>query len=52
MGIYPSIPHETGLRALREALDKQEKISITTEDLVEIAEFCKKRNILLSLTVK
>ena len=25
VGLYPSIPHEAGLRALREALDKQDK---------------------------
>ena len=24
VGLYPNIPHETGLKALREALDKQE----------------------------
>ena len=28
MGIYPSIPNEAGLRALREALDKQDKCYI------------------------
>ena len=25
VGLYPSIPHEAGLRALKEALDKQDK---------------------------
>ena len=39
VGLYPSILHEAGLRALREALDKQDKKCIPTEDLVKMAEF-------------
>ena len=34
VGLYPSIPHEGGLKAIREALDKQEVKCIPTEDLV------------------
>ena len=44
VGLYPSIPHEAGLRALREALDKQDKKCIPTEDLVKMAEFVLKNN--------
>ena len=44
VGLYPSIPHEAGLRALREALDKQEIKCIPTEDLVKMAEFVLKSN--------
>ena len=44
VGLYPRIPHEAGLRALREALDKQDKKCIPTEDLVKMAEFVLKNN--------
>ena len=44
VGLYPSITHEAGLRALRESLDKQEKNCIPTEDLVTMAEFVLKNN--------
>ena len=44
VGLYPSIPHEAGMRALREALDKQEIKCIPTEDLVKMAEFVLKSN--------
>ena len=44
VGLYPSIPHEAGLRALREALDKQDKKCIPTEDLIKMAEFVLKNN--------
>ena len=39
VGLYPSIPHNVGLRALKEALDKQEQKKIPTEDLLQMAEF-------------
>ena len=42
--LYPSIPHEAGLRVLREAIDKQDRKSIPTEDLVKTAEFVLKNN--------
>ena len=32
VGLYPSIPHELGLKALREALEK-----ISTDDLIKLA---------------
>ena len=43
-GLYPSIPHETRLKALKEVLDKREEKKISTEDLVKMAEFVLKNN--------
>ena len=43
-GLYPSIPHETRLKALKEVLDKREENKISTEDLVKMAEFVFKNN--------
>ena len=37
--LYPSIPHDVGLEALREVLDKREQKKIPTEELVQMAEF-------------
>ena len=51
VGLYPSIPHNVGLRALKEAVDKQEQKKITTEDLLQMAEFVLKI-IFLSLIIK
>ena len=42
--LYPSIPLEVRLKALREALDKQDKKYIPTKDLVKMAEFVLKNN--------
>ena len=44
VGLYPSIPHEVGLRALREGLDKRDKKTIPTEELLTMAEFMLKNN--------
>ena len=44
VGLYPSIPHEAGLKALRGAIDKQDKEPILTKDLVKVAEFVLKNN--------
>ena len=44
VGLYPSIPHEVDLRALREALDKRDKKTIPTEELLKMAEFVLKNN--------
>ena len=44
VGLYPSIPHNVGLRALKEALDKQEQKKIATEDLVQMTDFVLKNN--------
>ena len=44
VGLYASIPHETGLRALRKSLHKQDKKFIPTEDLIKMSEFMLKNN--------
>ena len=42
--LYPSIPYDVGLKALREVLDKREQKKISTEDIVQMAEFVLKNN--------
>ena len=44
VGLYPSIPHEVDLRALREALNKRDEKTIPTEELLKMAEFVLKNN--------
>ena len=44
VGLYPSIPHNAGLEALKTVLDKRENHSIPTEKLVKMAEFVLKNN--------
>ena len=44
VGLYPGIPHEVGLRALREALDKTDEKTMPTEELLKMAEFVLKNN--------
>ena len=44
VGLYPSIPHEVGLRTLREALNKRDEKTIPTEKLLKMAEFVLKNN--------
>ena len=44
VGLYPSIPHEVGLRAMREALNKRDEKTIPTEELLKMAEFVLKNN--------
>ena len=44
VGLYPSVPHQAGLEALREALDKRKKHKVPTGKLVKIAEFVLKNN--------
>ena len=44
LGLYPSIPHEAGLKALKESLDKGENRNIATNDLIRMAEFVLKNN--------
>ena len=43
-GLYPSIPHKSGLDALQKALDKIEKGGIPAADLVSMADFVLKNN--------
>ena len=44
MGFYPSIPHETGLKALREVLDKRQQHTIPNSELITMADFVLKNN--------
>ena len=44
VGLYPSIPREVGLRALREALNKRDEKTIPTEELLKMAEFVLKND--------
>lgn len=44
VGLYPNIPHDEGLLALKEALDKRVDKNISTDSLVEIAECVLKNN--------
>ena len=37
--LYPSLPHDVGLKDLREVLDKREQKKIPTEELVQMTEF-------------
>ena len=38
-GLYPSIPHEAGLNASREALDNRENKHIPTDNLLKMVGF-------------
>ena len=44
VGLYPSISHNVGLRALKEALDNREQKKIPAEDLLQMAEIVLKNN--------
>ena len=44
VGLYPSIPHEVGLRALREALNKRDEKTIPTQELLKMEKFVLKNN--------
>ena len=46
VGLYPSIPHEVSLKALREALDNRENKQIPTDNLLKMAMFVLKNNYL------
>ena len=39
VALYPSILHEAGLKAMKDALDNRENKSISTEDLIKMARF-------------
>ena len=39
VGSYPSIPHEAGLKALKEALNKRENSNIATNDLKKNSKY-------------
>ena len=42
--LYPSLPHEVGLSAMGEALEKRDKKTIPMEKLLKMAEFVLKNN--------
>ena len=44
VGLYPSIPHEAGLRSLKDVLDRREEKKSSTEDLVKMTEFVLRNN--------
>ena len=44
VGLYPNIPHEAGLKSLKEALDRTREKKMSKEDLVKMAEFVLKNN--------
>ena len=45
VGLYPNIPHEEGLIAIRKALDTRKDKTISTDSLIELAECVLKNNI-------
>ena len=45
VGLYPNIPHEEGLSALRKRLDLRQEKHVTTSTQVEFAEVVLKKNI-------
>ena len=44
VGLYPSIPHQAGLEALKKALDEKENKFISTDDIAKMTEFVLKNN--------
>ena len=45
VGLYPNIPHEEGLIAIRKALDTRKDKTISTDSLIKLAEYVLKNNI-------
>ena len=45
VGLYSNIPHQAGLKALKEVLEKRDIKKTPTEDLVKMAEFVLNNNI-------
>ena len=45
VGLYPNIPHDEGLAAIRTALEKREDQTISTESLMYLAECVLKNNV-------
>ena len=44
VGLYPSIPHDEGLQALKRAMDEREDKSVSTESLIVPAQLVLKNN--------
>ena len=49
VGVYPSIPHESGLSTIKEALDNRKKKSVPIEDILKMLEFVSKKITLNSM---
>ena len=45
MGLYPNIPHDEGLIALRKSLESREDKTISTDSLMDLADCVLKNNI-------
>ena len=45
VGLYPNIPHEDGLVAMRKALDEREDKTVSTDSLIDLTECVLKNNI-------
>ena len=45
VGLYPNIPHDEGLSALRKRLNERNKKDVSTDNLGELAELILKNNI-------
>ena len=48
VGLYPSISHQAGLSALKETLENRSVKKIPTENLIKIAEFALKNNLVFN----
>ena len=44
VGLYPSILHDSGLKALKNILDKRKNQDILTADLIKVTEFVLRNN--------
>ena len=44
VGLYPSIPHNSGLKALKNILDKRNNQIVSTGDLIKMTEFVLRNN--------
>ena len=44
IGLYPTIPHKVGLKALKEVPGRREEKKISTKNLLKMAEFVLKNN--------
>ena len=45
VGLYPNIPHQAGLKSLKEAPEERDIKKIPTKDLLKIVEFVLNNNI-------
>ena len=50
VGLYPSIPHNAGIKALKNILDKRKNQNVSTADLIKMSEFILRNNFLNLMT--